>query len=141
MRTLHVRVSLSSTHSLFGRDLIADLKSELGGHFEDVVLALMQSTADWNARCLRHAMEGVGTHEKTLIEIICTSSNAAVHAMAESYTRLFKRNLEADVRSETSGATRAPLDPLPLHRQSACAFGAAASCNFQTPRSRSLLCS
>ncbi len=41
------------------QDLIEDLKSELGGNLETVVLALMKSTAEFDATELRNAMKGV----------------------------------------------------------------------------------
>lgn len=39
------------------QDLVADLKSELSGNFSDLVLALMQTLRQLDARELRHAMK------------------------------------------------------------------------------------
>lgn len=38
------------------QDLIDDLKSELGGDFEDCVLALMMRPAQYDAKCLHKAI-------------------------------------------------------------------------------------
>ena len=54
----------------YGRDLIADLKSELHGKFEDAMIALFTDPIEYDADELRKAMKGLGTSEDTLIEII-----------------------------------------------------------------------
>lgn len=89
--------------TLYGKDLIASLKSELGGKFEDAVLAMMTPPITFLAQELRRAMAGAGTDESTLIEILCRS-NAEIKAIRAEYEKLFKgRNLEKDLVSETSG--------------------------------------
>lgn len=92
--------------TLFGRDLIDDLKSELGGKFEDAVIALMTPTIPYLARELRNAMKGAGTDESVLIEIMCTRSNDDIKAIKAAYEREYKRKLESDLESETSGHFR-----------------------------------
>ena len=41
---------------MYGKDLIQDLKSELSGDFEELVLALMEPSAVYDAKQLRNAM-------------------------------------------------------------------------------------
>jgi len=90
--------------TLFGKDLIECLKSELGGKFEDAVLAMMTPSDKFLALELRRAMAGTGTDEVALIEILCRS-NAEIRAIKNVYeNELFKgRHLEKDIMSETSG--------------------------------------
>ncbi|XP_072016628.1 annexin A4-like [Amphiura filiformis] len=87
----------------FGRDLIDDLKSELRGDFEDVIMGLMDPPALFDARCLKKAMKGVGTDEKVLVEILCTRTNDQIKAIKAAYKTAFKKNLEDALSSETSG--------------------------------------
>lgn len=89
--------------SMYGRDLIKDLKSELGGNFENVVLALMEPCETFDARSLRAAMKGAGTDEEVLIEVLCTRTNAEIDALKKAYKSEFSRDLEKDIESETSG--------------------------------------
>jgi len=88
---------------MFGKDLVKELKSELGGHFEDAVVALFQPTIDFDAWCLHDAMSGAGTTESTLIEIMCSRSNDEITAIKAAYKRLYKKNLGEELQSETGG--------------------------------------
>lgn len=72
------------TNSL-GRDIIDDLKSELGGKFEDVIVGLMMEPDQYLCKQLNKAMEGMGTNESTLVEILCTKSNEEVKKLVSVY--------------------------------------------------------
>ena len=88
---------------MWGKELVAALKSELGGHFEDAILALFKPTVDFDAWCLHDAMAGAGTTESTLIEIMCSRSNDEIKAIKEVYKKLYKKDLAKELQSETSG--------------------------------------
>lgn len=90
----------------YGRNLIEDLKSELGGKFEDVIVALMVTPVDFLAKQLHKAMSGIGTEEETLVEILCSRDNHEVGEIVEAYERLYDRPLAEHLCSETSGDFR-----------------------------------
>lgn len=69
------------------QDLIKDLKSELSGNFEDLIVALMTPTVEYQAKELHHAMSGVGTNENTLVELLCSATNQEIHNMQAAYER------------------------------------------------------
>ena len=69
------------------QDLIEDLKSELGGHFEDVIVALVIPPVDYLCKQLHKAMKGMGTDEHTLVEILCSKSNKEVGEIVTAYER------------------------------------------------------
>merc|ERR1712013_461303 len=98
------RQELKKTYAqMFGKDLIKMLKSELGGHFEDAILALFKTPTEFEAWCLHDAMSGAGTTESTLIEIMCSRSNEEIKAIKEMYKKLYKKDLTEELSSETSG--------------------------------------
>jgi len=90
----------------YGRDLLADLKSELHGKFEDAMIALFTDPIEYDADELRKAMKGLGTNEDTLIEIISSRPPAILRQIKEKFNEKYKRDLEKDVKSETSGTLR-----------------------------------
>ncbi|CAL8113160.1 unnamed protein product [Orchesella dallaii] len=87
----------------FGRDLIKDLKSELGGKFEKLVLALMETPYDYLAHELESAMAGLGTNEDVLTEVLCTRSNQDIRLICEAYQNKFGNSLEDSIKDEVSG--------------------------------------
>ncbi|VDN54426.1 unnamed protein product [Dracunculus medinensis] len=93
----------SAFKTMYGKDLISDLKSELSGDFEDLILALMEPPAKYDALQMRKAMAGLGTKESVLIEIMCSRNNAQILDLRNIYRQIFNRELEADLISETSG--------------------------------------
>lgn len=69
----------------FGRDLEEDIKSETSGKFETVLVALLQRRLDYYVQELHNAMDGVGTDEDALVEILCSLSNYEIHAIKAQY--------------------------------------------------------
>ncbi|XP_037046645.1 annexin B10-like [Bradysia coprophila] len=89
-----------------GRDLIDDLKSELGGRFEDVIVALMVKPDEYLCKQLHKAMAGMGTDESTLIEILCTKTNDEISRLIGTYEDLYDKPLAQHLCSETGGYFR-----------------------------------
>jgi hypothetical protein len=87
----------------FGRDLIQDLSKELSGHFKDTILALYDTPAEFDAKCLYKALKGVGTDEDVLTEIICTRSSILLNEVKEKYKELYQEDIVTKIQKETSG--------------------------------------
>ncbi|XP_063707376.1 annexin B10-like [Culicoides brevitarsis] len=87
----------------YGRDLIKDLKSELGGKFEDVIIGLMLPEVDFLCQELHKSMKGLGTDEEALIEIICPRTNDEMKQIVAKYEDMYNRPLAQHICSEVSG--------------------------------------
>ncbi|XP_053559581.1 annexin A5 isoform X2 [Bombina bombina] len=89
--------------TLFGRDLVADLKSELTGKLENVSVALMTPSCMYDAYELRHAIKGAGTCENTLIEILASRTPEEIEKTKEVYNQEYGCDLEESITGDTSG--------------------------------------
>ncbi|KAF6080444.1 annexin A6 [Phyllostomus discolor] len=92
-----------SYKSLYGKDLIADLKYELTGKFERLIVGLMRPLAYSDAKEIKDALSGIGTDEKCLIEILASRTNEQIHQLVAAYKDAYERDLEADIIGDTSG--------------------------------------
>uniref|UniRef100_UPI00398F2F4D annexin A3a isoform X2 n=1 Tax=Pristiophorus japonicus TaxID=55135 RepID=UPI00398F2F4D len=92
-----------------GRELIDDLKGDLSGDFKNVIAALVWPPALFDAKELGRAMEGPGTNENLLIEILASRTNQQLKEIKEAYHSEFKKDLVKDITAETSGDFRRAL--------------------------------
>ncbi|TRY81958.1 hypothetical protein DNTS_013402 [Danionella cerebrum] len=93
----------------FGKPLDVALKAALKGELEDVVLGLLMTPAKYDAFILKGAMKGLGTDEETLIEILASRTNKEINDIKQVFKQDYKKELEAEIKSETSGGFRDAL--------------------------------
>lgn len=89
--------------TLFGKDLIDDLKGELGGKFETLIVALMTPPIAYDVVSLRNAIKGAGTDEKVLVEILASRTPQQVKDIVAAYKQGYDDDLEEDIAGDTSG--------------------------------------
>ncbi|XP_049575406.1 annexin A5b [Syngnathus scovelli] len=87
----------------FGKDLIQDLKGELGGKFETLIVSLMTPPLAYDVTSLRNAIKGAGTDEKVLVEILASRTAHQVKDIVAAYRQEYDDDLEEDVSGDTSG--------------------------------------
>ncbi|KAL8583598.1 hypothetical protein ACOMHN_028368 [Nucella lapillus] len=90
----------------YGKDLIEDIKSELGGDFEDLCVALLTPPRLYDARQLNEAVSGAGTDETALVEIMVTRTNSEMAEIKEKYKEEYDIELEEALQGDTSGYFR-----------------------------------
>lgn len=89
--------------TMYGKDLIKDLESELSGNMEELIPALFMPSIYYDAWSLRKAMQGAGTQECELKEILCARTNQEIRDVVRCYQLESGREFEKDTRSDTSG--------------------------------------
>lgn len=88
---------------MFQRDLYHDFGGIFAhGHFKEVLQMMCQPHPELDAELVRKAMDGGGTGEELLSEVICTRTPAELKAAMEAYERKYQRNMEQDLKKETS---------------------------------------
>jgi annexin A7/11 len=103
-RSANQRHEIAETFkNLFGKDLVEELKSELGGNFERLVVALMAPWPQYCAKQIVKACKGAGTDEKVLVDILCTANNCQLKMIRTAYKAMDGDELEEDLRKELSG--------------------------------------
>lgn len=96
----------------YDKDLIDELKHELSGNFEKVIIALMTKPDEYLAQELHKSVKGPGTNEETLVEIVASMDNAQKKDVKRAYQRLYEKNLVEDIDEDTSGFFRQFLTAL-----------------------------
>uniref|UniRef100_A0A673BKT5 Annexin n=1 Tax=Sphaeramia orbicularis TaxID=375764 RepID=A0A673BKT5_9TELE len=94
---------ISAYKSNYGKDLIDDLKYELTGKFERLIVSLMRTRAQHDAKEIHDAIKGAGTNERCLIEVLASRTNQQIHDMVAAYKDAYGGNMEEDVITDTSG--------------------------------------
>ncbi|KAJ5384037.1 Annexin type fungal XIV [Penicillium concentricum] len=88
-----------------GRDLFKDVKSETGGYFRDGLLAVLDGPLMHDVENLHDAIDGAGTKEWLLNDILLGRSNADINAILTAYEMRHKRSLARDVEGDLSFKT------------------------------------
>ncbi|KAM9419925.1 annexin A2 isoform 2-T12 [Salvelinus alpinus] len=85
------------------KELSSGLKKALSGELENLLLALLMTPLQFEAYRLRQSMEGIGTDEEGLLEILCTRSPNVLANITSTYKEQYNKDLETDLKGETSG--------------------------------------
>ena len=101
---LTIRLKIRDKYkSLYGQDLLEDLKSDLSGNFKELMLGLYTDRYEYDADQCNKAIKGLGTDDDTLIEILGTRPNWMLKKVKDVYKKKYNVELEKDVIDDTSG--------------------------------------
>ena len=84
------------------RNLESDIKSETSGYFETTLVALVRGPLDNDVHTLHSALDGAGTNEAKLNDVLIGRSNADIRAIKQDYQSTYRQSLESAVRGDLS---------------------------------------
>jgi len=103
-----------------GTSLQHGLEKELSGSFKSLAVGIVTPVKEYKKRCLKDAVEGLGTRESTLIDVFCQSTNEEIHHIvkdADLYKKVlddisgdFKRLIIQVARGERPNDTISPKE-------------------------------
>ena len=110
-RTMLERQAIGAAYSqLFHHELQTDIEEDTSLNFKEVLLALVKSPAERDAHFLYRSLEGTGTRNSLLIEVLCVMEGSDIHLVKEAYGRLHPTcGLDVAIKQDTSGSFRAFL--------------------------------
>ena len=101
---LKIRLKIKEQYKKsYGEDLFDVFKSEISGDFLNLMLALYTDIYEFDAEQCYKAIEGLGTNDDALIEIIGTRPGWMLKKIKEEYKKKYKKELEDVVIGDTSG--------------------------------------
>lgn len=107
---LQIEAIKASFERLFRRNLEADVKSETSGWFREGLVSIVRGPLWSDVQNLRAALDGPGTKEVVLNDILLSRSNADLRAIKQAYSTALRRSLDADVRGDLSMKTKRHFD-------------------------------
>jgi annexin A7/11 len=87
------------------KTLEAHVASEVSGSLEDGLLAIIRGPLMQDVHLLHRAMDGPGTKEIILSDVLLGRSNADMHAIKAAYQQAYRRSLEGDLKGDLSMKT------------------------------------
>ncbi|KAF3351898.1 hypothetical protein VDGD_03381 [Verticillium dahliae] len=99
-------IKTSFSRQFKNRSLEADIKSETSGWFEKGLIAIVRGPLLTDAFDIRSAVDGLGTKEVVLNDVLLGRSNADLKAIKNCYWSTFHRSMEKDVANDLSMKTK-----------------------------------
>ena len=103
---LQIDAIRNAFHNEYRRSLVDDIKGETGGWFEAGLVQLALGPLQADVHNLHKSMDGAGTKERLLNDMLLSRSNADMNAIKTSYHHTYHGSLESMVKGDLSLKTQ-----------------------------------
>ncbi|KAF4526604.1 hypothetical protein B566_EDAN006419 [Ephemera danica] len=90
----------------FQRELMADLKDELTGNLESVIVGLLEGPTTFLAHRLHHAVKGILTDNEAITDILCPRTNNEISHILDVYRQRYEKSFNEEIGIDTSSHYR-----------------------------------
>ena len=90
--------------SIYKENLREKLQKKLKGNLKDLIDALIQDPIEYDANEVFKAIDGWGTDDDSLIELICTRSPDRLKDISKKYAETRENTMDFDIKNDTSQA-------------------------------------
>jgi len=113
--SVHIAKEYQAQH---GRTLIKDIEGDTSGDYRDILVGLCTYRPKYIAHYIKKAVAGLGTDEKSLIDVLAYATNAELTEAAKIYQEDHKKSMLQDVMDDTSGNFKQALKYILEHKRS-----------------------
>jgi len=106
----HIQAVRSKFQELYGKDLVARIKSECGGAAERALQSVVYSEDEACAVFLNEGMAGRGTDEDVIVDCICTKTPLQIRKLEKVYNEMMTIHMRTRIKLETSSDLQAVFD-------------------------------
>lgn len=102
---LQINVIRDTYNQRVRKHLLTEVQGEVSGWLEEGLCAIIRGPLMQDVILLHSAMDGPGTKEKVLNDVLLGRSNADMRAIKDLYRKTFHTSLESDVKADLSMKT------------------------------------
>jgi hypothetical protein len=102
----HIQAIAAEYQKTYGKELITKIISDTSGHFRDVLVGLVKPFGVYCAELVYQAMDGAGTNEAKLIDVLTTLYSYEMQQLVQAWEKIYFKEegfLTQRIRRDCSG--------------------------------------
>lgn len=99
---MHLQAVAQEYKRHYGHDLVKDIRDDTSMNYRKLLMGLTMPLGDYLTSLLKDAMDGVGTKEKELVDVLCQVSPIELKMLKDSWKAATSQDLVHRIKDETS---------------------------------------
>jgi len=103
-RTYEQLQSIAASYQVkYGKSLEEAIRNDTSGDYKNLLVSLVLPRGEFYAHILHAAVEGLGTDDGALIDVLVWAKNYDIKCAIHVYHKVYKKHLSSDIKGDTSG--------------------------------------